>query len=515
MRAGRGGWKRLRRWLGGLAVLLPATVLAAMALVSWKARSRQLGIAPVVSGWDQDEAAAERLAGALRIQTTSYADRSQMQVESFVELHDYLARQFPQVHADPSRLRREVVNQMSLLYHWPGSRPELEPILLMSHLDVVPVNRQTIGAWDVKPEEARIWTDAEGTRYVYGRGALDVKCGALAMLEAAEHRIGEDFQPERSIYFALGHDEEVGGDKGNAEIARRLGQEGRRFEFLLDEGGAILDGVIAGVTKPVAFVAIAEKGVGTLKLTARGQESHGSMDPAGSAVYRMTAALERIRAHPMPARLDAGTASLLDYLGPEMTGLERLVVTNRWLTRPLVIRSLSRQPSTNATIRTILNPTIVRAGEVTNITPERATVQFDVRLLPGDTMEDVVRHVTGVTRDLNETGSASAAQPPVRFEVIRQKLPPRPARLDAPPFQALQRTIHEVFPDVVVAPGVTAVSTDSWHYRELTDHLLRFIPMRLTGEDLKRLHGVNERIAVRNYGEVVRFYIRLIRNCAG
>jgi carboxypeptidase PM20D1 len=86
--------------------------------------------------------------------------------------------------------------------------------------------------------------------------------------------------------------------------------------------------------------------------------------------------------------------------------------------------------------------------------------------------------------------------------------------VDCAEFRSLQQTIHEVFPDVIVAAGLTSVSTDSCWYHGLTDKVYRFIPMRLKPEDILRIHGVNERISVANVAEIVRFYVQLIQNTA-
>src|SRR5690606_4443228 len=113
------------------------------------------------------------------------------------------------------------------------------------------------------------------------------------------------------------HDEEVGGDEGNALIAQRLADQGVRLDFVLDEGGAILDGVIPGAPRPVAFIAIAEKVPARLTLTAHGEGGHGSM-PGRSAILNLAETVVRIDENPMPIRITEATATMFDFLGPEM-----------------------------------------------------------------------------------------------------------------------------------------------------------------------------------------------------
>ncbi len=125
----------------------------------------------------------------------------------------------------------------------------------MAHLDVVPSVGGKEGDWSYPPFEGRI---ADG--YIWGRGSMDVKLVITASLEAIEILIELEFQPRRTVYLAFGHDEEIGGRNGAAKIADLLEERGVRVAFTLDEGSAIVKGVVPGVAKPVALVALAEKG---------------------------------------------------------------------------------------------------------------------------------------------------------------------------------------------------------------------------------------------------------------
>ena len=136
---------------------------------------------------------------------------------------------FPAVH---SRLMREVHGGLSLLYRWQGADPRREPILLMSHLDVVPVEAGTEVRWLHPPFSGAV---ADG--FIWGRGALDIKSGALGLLEAVERLLADGFQPACDVYLSLGHDEEKGGHEGNQRIAEILRHRGIKFRFVLDEGG--------------------------------------------------------------------------------------------------------------------------------------------------------------------------------------------------------------------------------------------------------------------------------------
>jgi carboxypeptidase PM20D1 len=196
--------------------------------------------------------AAERLAGAVRIPTVSHEDPAAFDGTAFQALHAYLQAQFPRVH---SQLRRETVGTHSLLYTWRGSDSTLKPILLMGHLDVVPVEPGTEGQWQEPPFSGRI---ADGM--VWGRGSIDNKSGVLGTLEAVDLLLAEGYRPARTVYLAYGHDEEVGGTRGAREVAALLRRRGVELEMVLDEGGVIADGVLSGVSAPTALVGSRRRG---------------------------------------------------------------------------------------------------------------------------------------------------------------------------------------------------------------------------------------------------------------
>jgi carboxypeptidase PM20D1 len=370
---------------------------------------------------------------------------------------------------------------------------------LMSHIDVVPVERDSEASWAHPPFAGHV-----DDGYVWGRGALDVKCGAVAILEAVEFLLAEDFKPKSTIYIAMGHDEEVGGCNGNAKIAAIMEQRDVHLRYVLDEGGAILDGIIKGPTSPVAFIGVAEKGVAGVRLTAWSPGGHPARAPRQTAIGILAAAIHELESHPMPTRLDGATDLMLDYLAPEMPFHQKAILANRWLFGGLVRSQMASQPPTNATIRTIWTVTMVDGGVAKNVLPPTASAYLNVRLLPGDSAKSALAYVKRIVNDDRVTCT---------LETHSKEASPV-SDTNSDDFRTLQKTIGEVFPDVIVAPGLTTGSTDTPHYERITDNTFRFIPMRLTLEDLERIHGSNERISVKNYLEIIRFFIQQIRNSA-
>ena len=140
-----------------------------------------------------------------------------------------------------------------------------------------------------------------------------------SLLEAVEMLLAEGFRPRRTVHLAFGHDEEVGGIRGAREIAALLRQRGVRLEMVLDEGGVIADGLLPGVSGPVALIGIAEKGFVSIELSTRSEGGHSSLPPPQSAVGILSAAIARLEDNPMPARLERPTRELFDRIGRELS----------------------------------------------------------------------------------------------------------------------------------------------------------------------------------------------------
>jgi carboxypeptidase PM20D1 len=239
-----------RKVLPAFAVLV--LLLAGVALARtfrYKSTPTASDLAPRIS---IPQGATERLAGSVRFPTISPEDPGAFDAQPFRNLHAYLMKVFPKVH---SELRREIVADHSLLYTWHGTDPTLKPILLMGHLDVVPIEPGTRANWKEDPFSGRI---AGG--FIWGRGAIDNKSAVVGTLEAVEILLNEGFRPARTVYLAYGHDEEVGGTYGAREIAAVLKSRNVELEMVLDEGGVIGYGILPGITSPVALIGVAEKG---------------------------------------------------------------------------------------------------------------------------------------------------------------------------------------------------------------------------------------------------------------
>jgi carboxypeptidase PM20D1 len=360
-------------------------------------------------------------------------------------------------------------------------------------MDVVPIDPKSEGQWKFPPFSGAV---EEG--FIWGRGTLDDKHSLLGLLEAAEALLKKGFQPAQTIYFAFGHDEETGGAHGARQIAETLKGRGIRFEAVLDEGMAILDGGIPGIQAPAALIGIAEKGSVSFQLTVQVPGGHSSSPARENAVGILARAVARISDNPFPANLSGPVRLMFDSLAAEARYPEKLVLTNLWLFEPLLKHLLLRRAESAALLRTTSVVTMFQAGVKENVIPEQASAVVNLRLNPDDSVKTARQRLSRIIDD-----------PRVQILPWGEGLKGEPSKVSSPDsrmFPILARTVRALFPGSVVAPTLMIAGTDTRHYEPLAENIFRFIPMVMKLEDIRRTHGVNERLGVDNYTRIIQFY---------
>jgi len=395
------------------------------------------------------------------------------------DLVAFLSRTYPALALEPIGARAHLVRI-------PGRSHDLPAILLYAHLDVVPADP---AGWTT---DAFGGTISDGQ--VYGRGALDDKFSAVAILAAAQDLVTSGWMPERPVYVALGHDEELDGTGAQA-IARRL-REGRvQLGSVLDEGGAIVDGAFPGLSRPVAAVAVAEKGYLDVALCARGAPGHSSAPPETTPIGLVSAAVYRLERNPPPTALNPLLRQTLTFAAAEMSYPWRMMVSNLWLTGPLVESRMRRAPLSRALLGSSQAATLIAGGIKSNILPDRACATLNYRLFPGSTGGDMLRRIRKVVDD-----------PRVEITAGVMSAAPTPSSLDSVPGVRLAEVIRHHFRDAVVVPTLSPGTTDSRHFARLADQIFRFSPVHLDGRGLASLHGDDERISIAALGKAYSFY---------
>ncbi len=436
---------------------------------------------------------AQHLGAAIRFRTLSADDgRTTPDTKSaFAAMRIWLARTYPHLQKATSH---EMVGDV-LLLTWKGAS-EPKPILLLSHLDVAPVAPGSERAWAHGPFSG----DVAGG-YVWGRGAIDDKGAAVAILEAGERLAKQGFTPRPTIMFAFASDGE-GRREGAHALADQMTKRGVHFRFVLDEGATIVEEPFPGVTRPMAFLGVAEKGEVALELVAHGQGGPAARPTHDLAIVRLSEAVLKLANHPFSYGLDNTEQAKLAVIAAHAPFPERFLLANLWLTEPIVLRLIETGPEGTAELHTTMAPTYISGGFGGTVLPPEARATFDLRLSPRDSLAAAIDHVRKAIDD-------------PKVDVIAQPggiAASAPADLGSPAYAYVSGQIAQMFGGIPVAPVTATSATEARYFEPVSDAAFRFLPFRFGPSELGRVHGTNERLAVRNLAPAVAFYMHLIEN---
>ncbi|OLR92831.1 M20/M25/M40 family metallo-hydrolase [Actinokineospora bangkokensis] len=435
------------------------------------------------AGEDHDDPVS-RLRELVRVPTVSHPDhRDEAAFDRFLDL---LARLFPLLH---SALELTRVGGHGLLFRWAGTGGG-DPVVLMAHTDVVPVaGRWTHPPFDAHTEDGWVW----------GRGTLDDKGPLGAICEAVEALLADGFTPARDVWLSFGCDEEVFGSGAEAAVAE-LSARGVRPWFVLDEGGAVAAEALPGLSRPLAVIGVTEKGTTSLRLTATGKGGHASTPARNGPTARIARAISRLERTPLPPRLPEVTLRLFGDLAPLVAPPLRPVLAAASRLPRLVTRALiAAGPETTALARTTIAVTTLSGSPAINVVAATATAGLNIRVMPGDTVAEVVAHVRRVVG------------PGIEVEVLQanEASPVSPHRGD-PAFDLLGRAITAVFPDATPMPYVMMAATDSRHFTTLCDRVYRFAPLRMSKAQRESIHAADERVETSAYLDGIRWFRLLL-----
>ncbi|KAL7421834.1 hypothetical protein Q5752_003605 [Cryptotrichosporon argae] len=519
--------------------------------------------APLNVGTDWDpvadtiygELAARRLSKAVQINTVSYddmpADPSDARFAGHAEFAHFMETEYPKVYG---ALSHEAVNTHAHLFTWAGRNAALAPVLLMAHIDTVPVNSATVGQWVYPPFSGEIAVngtpDTPGT-WVWGRGASDTKNSVVGILGAVERLVTEGFEPERTILIAYGFDEEIGGPRGAGHIAplleERYGADG--VAFLVDEG---FSGIENTYGARVASLGMAEKGAVNFQLTVETPGGHSSVPPEHTGIGYTSLLLSAIEAHPFEPSLSPSSPylSYLTCLAEHAPAFPKTV--RRQLADPRQWPKLARQLAAkdrrvNSMLATTVAIDLISGGVKVNALPEVVEATINHRIAFTSSVNETAAHMVKVLEPVAHKhgfsfaalgapatsahachGSSAAAAGKgkgndtdtatrrVRFE-LANKMPLEPAPItaaDTAPWALIGGTIRTVFgAHTVVSPTGMYANTDTAHMWNVTKHIYRFTPAFV--QDAPNQHTVSERISLDAHLSTTRFYYKLLRNTQG
>ena len=434
------------------------------------------------------ESVIKRLQELVRCKTVSYVDSALEDKAEFDKLIDLLPQLYPHVF---SVCRFERLEEKALLFHWKG-KGHGEPLVLMAHFDVVPVEED---GWDKPPfaaviEEGKMW----------GRGTLDTKVTVNGILSAAEHLISQGFTPEQDIYFAFSGQEESNGPAAD-HIVDWFERQGIAPSMVLDEGGAVVEQVFPGVKAPCAMIGIAEKGYLNVRYRVKSAGGHASAPMPNAPVERLAAACARVVRRPFPYRMTAPAAKMFDTLGRHSTLIYRMIFANLWLFWP-VLDGICRAAGgdLNALLRTTVAFTQMQGSAAANVIPPTAQMVSNIRINPAESVESVMRQLR---RRVADDG--------VEIEAFDAMEPSRISTVACDGFDKLTDALRAVWHGCIVAPYLMVQCSDSRHYGRISDRVYRFSAMDLNDEERASIHGHNEHIRLDTICRTAEFYMRLMR----
>jgi len=366
-------------------------------------------------------------------------------------------------------------------------------LLLVAHLDVVGVTREK---WTVDPFAA-----VTQGGYLYGRGVIDDKGMVIANLAAIIALKRNAVPLERDIIFLADDDEEQGGDASiKAVIAKHWDKIGAGFA--INEEGR----VIVKNGKPL-YVGIqtSEKVSANVTVISTGTSGHGSMPRPDNAVIHLSEAVAKIGHYETPIKFLPETERYFEQLAKvedEETAkwLRALEMPSR---QSLAVKRISEMsPAWNSMMRDTIAPTMLQAGVRPNVIPSEARANLNVRLLPGDSINDVIADLKKLVND-----------PQVRFEVVPNGgTPSPPSSPESALYKTIQQASEQEFPGIVTMPYMSTGATDSAQLRLHNVQAYGLLPFPLTDEDVLRMHADDERIPLDSFRKGVEFLYRIVND---
>jgi len=418
--------------------------------------------------------------------------------KEFVRFRELLEKFYPLIH---KQMELELVNEHSLLYRWPGQSSD-QPLVLMAHYDVVPAEDEQ---WKHPPFSGKIIEEQ-----IWGRGSLDTKCTLFGIMEAVEALLKDGFMPRQDIYLAFGHDEETMG-AGAPAIVELLRSRRIRPNMVLDEGGAIIEGVFPGVKQPIAVVGLSEKGLTDIEVLLEGSGGHASTPDRINPLAVMSQVILQLDRNPFPATMPGEVREMFAVLGREMPFGLRIIFANLWCFKPLLMAALPLiGRELNALCRTTCVFTMAEASKAANVIPDRTRVVANLRLAATETEDQALAYVT--EQAMQATTRARQAKVPLRLSVKRlygHNASPSTS-LNSAAYQKLVKVVGSVFQNVLVTPYIMLGASDSRHFCAICDQVLRFSPLKMSKEELRSIHGINEKIHFDQLSGVIAFYYELI-----
>lgn len=432
----------------------------------------------------------ERLSEAVKIPTVTVLDGNGS-YEPFLQFHAFLEKTYPNIFG---AAEKTLINGYSLILKIDGSDKNLLPACFLSHQDVVPAPKE---GWETEPFGGEI---IDG--FVYGRGSLDMKGHLIALMEGLEKILERKGKPVRSIYLCFGHDEEITGKDGARMIVEHLYAQGVRMEYVVDEGGAIMDGGLLGVNGKIALIGTCEKGYVDYVLTATKDGGHASSPKKRSSVDAIAEAVYDLSHLPMKSYWSKPIKETFRTLAPFMKFPYKLLFVNSDVLGPLLRWLLSKvNPVTNSIVRTTFAFTQLQGSSAPNVIPVTSKAVVNVRINIGQTQKEVKEYIQKVVGKEITVTELNPGFDPTPVSETKGEI-----------YEIILKSVAEVFDGYIPAPYPFIAASDAKHYYKICDKVYRFGPIEMGVDDQNRIHADNERCNIASATRGAQFFARLIEN---
>lgn len=436
------------------------------------------------------DSAIAHMSHAIRIATVSAEDTTSIDSVHFNQFRIFLEEAYPLVH---QRLTKTIIKNYSYVFEWKGSDTSLQPVILMGHYDVVPVEPSAIKLWRVPPFGGEVRDSI-----IWGRGSIDDKVAVISILEATESLLKKGFKPVRTVLLCFGHNEESTGT-GAIAIVDYLQKRHVRADMVIDEGGEITTGKMKDVHRPVAMIGVGEKGYVTFELAVQKPGGHSSRPAKETAIDILARALYKLRTVQMPTVLTEPVRELFHRVsGSSDNFFNRLALGNLWLFKSTVQGRLSLTPEGDAMQRTTIVPTILESGIRENVIPTNAKAIVNSRILTGETtrqVEDFIKKTIDDNRVVITIKGDFNTEPSPLTDVNSQA------------FKIMEKAVSETIDDVIPVPYVMLGASDSRNYRAISNGVVNFTPLI----NSQGFHGIDERLPIKDFQRTINFFTSIIR----
>ena len=471
-------------WLFAIVVILISVVLIRTMLFSKSIPKMAVMEIPPLP-----EAAIAHMQEAIRIETVDYGNGIAIDTVPFEQFWKFVDKSYPLVN---KLLKQQSFNKYSRLFSWEGTNPSLKPYVFMAHIDVVPIEKATENQWTVPPFGGILKNDL-----IYGRGVADDKSSVISLLESVEKLLSQNFKPACTIYLSFGHDEETIGHSAR-DIAGWFIKNNIHPEVVVDEGGEITEENFTELKRPIALIAVAEKGFMSFELSVKVEGGHSSTPANETAIDIITKGLFNLRKKPMPYVMSPIVKEMLQRIGPGLPFMQRMAIANSWLFESSLVHELEKDKNSNALLRTTIVPTILQSGVKDNVIPGLAMATVNSRILPGQTTDEVEAFIK---KQMDDS----------RIQIKRLNDPihdGKSASYESVAYKKVETVTYKIMKDVIPVPFLSVGATDSKFFQGIADGVIKYLP----SIDLKGYHGIDERMHVSDLKRMVFFYELMIKD---